>query len=98
MRSRQSDGVPFSMYALGEHAPNLEENVAELPTEAVSNALAMMQKCSATVLEIAATIHWLRFVEQVPDWNTELVRRKGVKTGGGRTEEATRLLGQLGLT
>jgi hypothetical protein len=97
IRPRRSDGVPFSVYAIGERAPALGERISALPVETVSGALSVMQKCSATVLEIAATIHWLRTYEQVADWRTELVRRKGSKTAAGRTEEALTVLSNLGL-
>ena len=53
---------------------------------------------SSTVLELAATIHWLSKVEHVPDWKRELVRRKGAKTERGRVEQALELLSQLQLS
>ena len=39
-------------------------------------ALSRMQGETATVLELAATIDWLKTAEQVIDWPQELVRRK----------------------
>ena len=52
---------------------------------------------SATVLELAATIHWLAVYEKRLDWQEELVVRKGVKTENGRDKEALNLLGELKL-
>jgi hypothetical protein len=54
-------------------------------------------KPSATVLELAATIHWLAEVEGRADWREELVRRKGVKAQQGRDEKALDVLRSLGL-
>jgi hypothetical protein len=56
-----------------------------------------MQRYSATVLELAATIHWLAVTEGLPDWREELVRRKGAKTQNGRDRLALELLNALGL-
>jgi hypothetical protein len=56
-----------------------------------------MQRKSATVLELAATIHWLAFIEEIEDWRSELRRRKGVKTEQGRADSALALLGELGI-
>ncbi len=57
----------------------------------------MTENCTSTVLELAATVHWLATVEKVQNWRDEIVRRKGAKTDGGRLEEAVALLPKLGL-
>jgi hypothetical protein len=49
------------------------------------------------VLELAATIDWLASQEQVSDWRSELVRRKGVKAERSRVERAERLLHDLNM-
>ena len=50
------------------------------------------------MLELAATIHWLAYIERVDDWRSELLRRKGVKAAGGRMEKAARFLSaELGI-
>lgn len=90
---RRADGVPYVVYEAGE----TRERDVDSPLEAadIRSALQLMQSCSATVLELAATIHWLSFYEGIADWSRELIRRKGVKTEGGRTEQAIKLLRQL---
>jgi len=94
-RHRRSDGVPFSVYKL---APNCElDELGELGALRLRSSVDLMSAYSATVLELAATIHWLRTKETVEDWRAELVRRKGVKTQEGRAEEAVELLRRLGL-
>ena len=68
-----------------------------MPITRIRAALDEMQRQSATILELAATIHWLAVVEYVPDWKAELARRKGAKTRDGRDQKALELLRTLGL-
>jgi uncharacterized protein YwgA len=98
VRRRLSDGVPYSVFSLSESDDvDVENELGDLPIEKARDALTVMRDHSATVLELAATIHWLSSVEQVDDWRGELVRRKGVKTEEGRTDEALQLLTNLEL-
>jgi len=92
---RQSDGARYSVFDatpgaraqgyLYLTAPGLRDRARELAAESV------------TVLELAATAHWLLEEERVADWKTEIVRRKGPKTKNGRLSEAVNLLSRLGL-
>jgi uncharacterized protein YwgA len=91
-RRRRSDGVPYVVY---KPAAGAEVGTSIFDAPKIKSALQAMQRSSATVLELAATIHWLAFVEEVEDWQTELVRRKGVKTKDGREAKALALLGEL---
>lgn len=94
VRRRQSDGVPYSVFK-SKH--EIGSSVGHLSTERVAVLSRLFEKYSATTLELAATAHWLAKEEALPDWRSELVKRKGVKTKNGRTEEALELLGELGL-
>lgn len=90
---RQSDGARYSVFVrqagnddyflLKDH--HLQELTERLASESV------------TVLELAATAHWLDQIEHVEDWKAEIRRRKGSKTEGGRLEKATKLLEEIGL-
>ncbi len=91
-RRRRSDGVPYIVYR-ADTASTARESVFAQPR--MNAALQAMQHSSATVLELAATIHWLAFVEKVGNWKAELVRRKGIKTKEGREEKALALLKDL---
>lgn len=92
---RESDGVPYSIFAAAEKgAP---DRIGALDSEVAKRALQVMKESSPTVLELAATIHWLAFIEHRKDWKDELVRRKGIKTANGRDELAFGLLKRLGL-
>jgi len=94
---RSSDGVPYSVYRANPQAGVANGNLGGISLSKAQAALAAMQSRTATILELAATIHWLAFVEKVADWRRELVRRKGVKTKSGRDKEALALLSELKL-
>src|SRR5882757_4316052 len=70
---------------------------AHMPEVHIRTALVEMQRRSATVLELAATIHWLSVIEGISDWKNELIRRKGAKTHNNRDQQAVELLRTLGL-
>ena len=52
---------------------------------------------NVTVLELAATVHWLVTYERIKDWEGEIRRRKGTKNDNGRLVRAVELLCNLGL-
>jgi len=93
---RRADGVPYVVYRplINGHE---QQKSSPLNSPGIKAALTAMQRHSTTVLELAATIHWLAFVERVGNWRAELIRRKGVKTEQGRTDEALNLLQETGL-
>lgn len=94
---RASDGVPFSAYRAGKSDSKNSDKLGDVAVEMVKAALTVMQQRSATILELAATIHWLRSVEGIDDWRSELLSRKGAKTENGRADKALDLLKELGL-
>ncbi|HSK40498.1 MAG TPA: hypothetical protein VK943_12095 [Arenibaculum sp.] len=56
-----------------------------------------MKKRTSTVLELAATIHWLCEKERVEDWCKELKIRKPSKADDERIDQALELLRELKL-
>lgn len=96
-RRRKSDGVPFGVFKLGDVEPEISDKVGILTNSQVKSYVELMNAHSSTVLEIAATIHWLQNEPGVEDWRAELIERKGQKTEGGRTDKALNLLAELGL-
>lgn len=90
---RKSDGARYSVFvnrsAYKGYTCLKDDNLQE-----ITKRLALQ---NVTVLELAATAHWLAEVEQVDDWKAEIRRRKGSKTDNGRLEEATKLLATVGL-
>jgi uncharacterized protein len=95
-RRRLSDGVPYLAYS-AKASGDGDALGTRIPFDRIQAALVEMQRRSATVLELAATIHWLAVMEGIPDWKTELVRRKGAKTHNNRDQQAVELLRTLGL-
>lgn len=99
-KRRASDGVPYSVFKTSPEVgvTGSQKTLGHLAMDKARDALTAMERYSATVLELAATIHWLANVERVSDWRVELLRRKGAKADQGRDGEALQLLKQLGLS
>ena len=93
MAFRQVDGAPFSKFSTEEAPPRL----GAIDLDQARPLVKKLASETSTVLELAATIHWLATREQVPDWRSELERRKPGKTGSGRRERALTLLKELEL-
>ena len=92
---RSYDGVPYSIFEQPRVTPG--PLLGALSHADAVRALRRMQAEPATVLELAATIDWLRTQEQIHEWRLELARRKGAKAEHGRVERAERLLHELNL-
>jgi uncharacterized protein YwgA len=91
---RASDGARYSIF---EAASSTPQEFAYLSDEGLRDLVKRLAAANVTVLELAATAHWLAEGEKVDDWKAEIVRRKGSKTASGRLDEAVKLLGDLGL-
>lgn len=97
VQHRAADGAPFSVFTV-KSSGAMPVKIGDLEMARVKALIGIMTKnCTSTVLELAATIHWLTTVEKVPNWRQEIVRRKGAKTANGRLDEAVDLLPKLGL-
>jgi uncharacterized protein YwgA len=59
--------------------------------------VAKLKKQPSVILELAATIHWLRFKEQVNDWREQLKIRKQLKATDSNVARAESVLHDLGL-
>ena len=93
---RISDWSPYSVFSTDKESGEVDK-LGRLPSEAVRGIVGKLLNVTSTVLELAATIHWIVFVENVADWRAELVRRKGAKAQDGKIESAVALLGELNL-
>lgn len=90
---RASDGARYSIFTL-------KKNIAEfkvLKDDRLREWTRRLASENVTVLELAATAHWLVTYEHIQDWETEIRRRKGTKNDGGRLDKAKDLLRQLRL-
>jgi uncharacterized protein YwgA len=93
---RKKDGAPFSIFR--SHRPISDfQQLGELPRQRASNLLQRLHSENSTVLELAATIHWLTHFEKLDNWQEELERRKPGKAKFGRLEKAIALLKELEL-
>jgi len=95
VRKRASDGAEYSVFkaAINDDFSHL----AKLKKEKASSILSELNSQTSVVLELAATIHWLRSQEKLQDWEKELRVRKGSKIENGRAEKAKALLENIGL-
>jgi uncharacterized protein len=92
---RKSDGARYSVFVTGEKAQSGHYEYLTDPT--LRERVQQFAATSITVLELAATAHWLSQKEKVSDWKTEIRRRKGSKTEDGRLDKAMKLLADVGL-
>lgn len=93
---RVADGAPYSSFKTQQATPEPAQ-LGELRAEDARKYLVKFAGCTSTVLELAATVHWLAFIEKVPDWRAEIEVRKAGKTGNGRLGKALALLEELEL-
>ncbi len=94
VRFRGADGAPYSSFKTESPEP---AHLGDLSAEAAKLYLAKFADHTSTVLELAATIHWLAFKEGRADWRAEIEVRKAGKTSNGRLDKALALLGDLNL-
>ena len=89
-----SYGAPYSVYTLAVDEPP-PEKVGSLLFERAQNLVARMKSETSVVLELAATLHWLKEKEKVADWKAELKLRKPTKATQEQMGRAEQLLTQL---
>ena len=91
---RVTDGAPYSSFKTDNKVPTA---LGALSSENAQRFLEKFADCTSTVLELAATVHWLAFVERLPNWRNEIGVRKAGKTDKGRLDKALTLLKDIGL-
>lgn len=92
---RKNDGIRYSVFSTtSKESP---EVVGDLEKEKATKLINLMKANSATVLELAATIHWLKNHEKINEWEQELIQRKGAKAKDERIKTALGLLREIGL-
>ncbi len=92
---RLSDGARYSVYC-AKNAPD-PSAFGELGEDRVRELLQVLQRQSATILELAATIDWLQRFEGLEKWREELVRRKARKATEERIAKAVEVLEEIDL-
>ena len=71
--------------------------VGSLETNRAQELTSKMIGVNSVVLELAATIHWLKEKERISNWKKELTSRKPSKASQSNVEQAEALLNSLGL-
>ncbi len=94
VKFRVSDGAPYSTFKTSAARP---AKLGALDADDAHRYLDKLSGCTSTVLELAATVHWLSRVERVADWRSEIATRKAGKTGNGNLDKALTLLHEIGL-
>lgn len=92
-RRRATDGARYSIFVLEKPV----DEYKALKDDRLREWASRLASENVTVLELAATAHWLVTYEHITDWETEIRRRKGTKNDGGRLEKAKELLRKLQL-
>jgi len=98
IKYREGDGAPYSVFKVDASAEI--QPTAKLGKLNADRAQVFLDKLvpeNSTVLELAATIDWLKHYEKVEDWKAELKKRKGQKVLNGRLKKAEKILDNLDL-
>lgn len=91
-----SSGSTFIAYIL-ERETDPVDSIGEMDWDTAKNHISIMKKETSIVIELAATIHWLRYKEKVGEWKSELRRRKTSKAEPALVARAESLLTALQL-
>jgi len=93
-----TDSGSYSVFLAGPDCTAGEDaRVGDLSLDEAGRLIGVMKTPPSTVIELAATIHWLQHAEKVEDWRTELKTRKPMKATAERVAAAERLLAEIGL-
>lgn len=91
------DWGAYSVFTLADSNRPIPGKIGALDWEQVRSAITAMKAETSVVIELAATIHWLKHKENVDDWRTELKVRKPNKADNLRITKAETLLRTLNL-
>lgn len=89
-------GSTFISYLLQKDCEE-KSNVGDINWEDAKSYVSTMKNETSVVIELAATIHWLKNKENVVDWRTELKKRKTSKAEPALVVRAESLLEKLNL-
>ena len=92
---RDSDGASYSVFESADGRQPTD--LGKLQRARAAGYLRRFSEANITVLELAATMHWLWKHEKHQDWQKEAIRRKRLKASPDRIERAKALLNELGL-
>lgn len=90
-------GSTYSAFTWKKRSRKLAETVGSIPMAEAQADVEKLKKQPSVILELAATIHWLRVKEQVNDWREQLKIRKQLKATSTNIARAESVLRDLGL-
>ncbi len=93
--STSSHGGTYSVFKLVRDLTPV--SVGSLRIDRARELTSKMKGVNSVVLELAATIHWLKEKERISNWKRELSSRKPSKASQSNVEQAEALLSSLGL-
>lgn len=89
-------GTTYSAFSLKARSRR-SHVVGTLPMREAKACVEWLKKQPSVILELAATIHWLKCKEAVGDWRSELKARKALKATEKNIERAEAVLRHMGL-
>lgn len=89
-------GSTYSVFEWKGQLPSAE-NVGAMPIDEAEKLISKLKNKPSVILELAATIHWLKAKEKVADWRKELKIRKTLKATEQNIERAESILKELQL-
>jgi uncharacterized protein len=87
--------TPYTVYSVPMQSEPLPKFVGSLPFEKAQRLIDTMKVETSVVIELAATIHWLKKYEKVADWRLELATRKPRKSTPENVDRAEAILRKL---
>lgn len=90
-------GNVYSKFSLSKDALNKPSGAGDLSAKDLKKLVNALEAPTSVVIELAATIHWLREKEEIEDWKTELIARKAGKATESNIGKAIDLLSDIDL-
>jgi uncharacterized protein YwgA len=90
-------GSTYSAFTWKKRSRKQTDTVGAVPMAEAKADVEKLKKQPSVILELAATIHWLKEKEQVDDWRKQLKIRKQLKATDANIARAEGVLRDLGL-
>lgn len=90
-------GSTYSAFTWKKKSRKRPETVGSIPMAEAQADIEKLKMQPSVILELAATIHWLKVKEQVDDWREQLKIRKQLKATNTNIARAESVLRDLGL-
>jgi uncharacterized protein YwgA len=98
IKHRAGDGASYSTFTIPTVGSSKDQALGKLSKIQTAELVKKFTQTHVTVLELAATAHWLWKYEKCEDWQAEIAKRKPMKVGGDRLKRAVDLLHELNLS